>query len=317
MIKRVLCTILVILILTPSTAYADVVWDNEFDRNNRDKTIDVNRSFYINGDSGYLISVEAPGSRREDRFGGGRYENGNVVRVSRAYNHRGKYWGLIDWGGHGGPDGWVPMDELLVRYMDSDFLEEFYYEFYDYTGDINNLLEYEWFYLWQWPGSDREKYTYDYLDREWVGIEEVNVEHAFLDYASRVWVYVKIMGGWSGGGLSRAGGAAGWVCISDPDNSRDIPAFNPAPDPVPWSPDEEPDWYGTNPPTEIIPPATPERTPATPESTPERTRENEEQAEDNNPDEFTALVVVSVLILAMLIGTVTLVVGLRYRKPKK
>jgi len=312
--KRIICAIMVLLILPSFTVYADVVWDNEFDRRNRDRTIDVNRSFYINGNDGYLVSVDAPGLRRDNSGGG--YENGRVVRISRAYNHRGQYWGLIDWGGHGGPDGWVPMDELLVRYTENDFLKENYDNFYGYTGNIEVLLEYEWFYLWQWPGSDREKYSYDYLGESWVGIDEVVVEHALLDFASRVWVYVKIMGGWSSGGLSQAGGAAGWICMSDPDNSSDLPEFNPAPDPIPWSPYEEPDWHGTNPPPEIIPPRTPERTPVTPESTPERTRENEERQEDSNPDEFTALVVVSVLIFAMLIGTVTLVVGLRYRKPK-
>ena len=34
---------------------------------------------------------------------------------------------------------------------------------------------------------------------------------------------------------------SGWICLDDPENNE-VPAFNPAPKPIRWSPDGEHDW---------------------------------------------------------------------------
>jgi len=254
MIKRIICVLLFILMLSPATAYADVVWGNEFQARNRESTVQVRRSFYINSVDGYLVSRAGPGAEIIMRGDGGwregeggiTYENGRVVRISDAYNHNGRYWGLVDWGGHGGPDGWVPMDELLLRYEASDFDEEHSDSFFEFAGNFDTLLDFERFFIWRWPGSDREKITYEHLGsylkgEEWgVSVSDVAARHAYLDDEGRKWVYITIWPEWSDYGF---GYAAGWVLISDPAN-RDIPAFYPAPEPIYWWPGEEPDWHG-------------------------------------------------------------------------
>jgi len=303
MIKRILCTIIVLLMLTPTVAYADVVWDNKFDSRNRKNTVQVGRSFYINSADGYLISRAAPGSRirRDDnnRFfygeGGRIYENGHIVPISRAYNHRGNYWGLIDSGGHGGPDGWVPIDELLMRYEESDFIAEHESDFYDRNNNIDTdiFLELEWFILWQWPGSDREKYKYDFFgfDDSWVNRKDVSVDFLYLDGEGREWMHVTIMGGWSRGNPPMLGGAAGWVCLSEPDN-MDIPSFDPAPEPILWSPTEPPDWRHS---TSIQP----ER---------HEPRQPESGVKGKSEIEFTdSTVIVLVLPITLITGTVVLI----------
>ena len=252
--------VLLFLLAAPLTAYADVVWGNEFQSRNHEDTIWVRRSFYVNSADGYLISRAAPGARidrsGDTRWDGGeggrRYENGHVIPISSAYRHRGNYWGLIHPGGHSGPCGWVPMPELLMRYDASDFVAEHESEFYgcNDTIDVSILLEFESFIIWRWPGSDREKYTFSDLafDRDpgdfWrtSAIEDVYVDFAYRDSEGREWVHVTISGGWPSGGLDSMVGAAGWVCLSEPDNI-DIPMFNPAAEPILWSPTESPDWW--------------------------------------------------------------------------
>jgi len=319
MIKRILCAFIILLMLSPSVARADVVWGNEFDSRNHEDTIRVGRTFYVNSADGYLISRAAPGARidsgndnrRIQGEGGLTYENGRVVRISRAYNHRGHYWGLIDWGGHGGPNGWVPMTELAMRYEESDFIAEHEGEFYgcNDTVDTDILHELEWFIIWLWPGSDREKYTYDYLGFEdsWVTMEHVFVDFAYLDGEGREWAHVTIMGGWPGGGLSMAGGAAGWVCLSEPDN-RDIPMFYPAPEPILWSPTEPTDWWQSTPTQpEIYEPRQPEAD-VKGQSEIEFTDSTSISARFNN---HSTTIIVIALTISLIAGTVVLILVIR------
>jgi hypothetical protein len=96
----------------------------------------------------------------------------------------------------------------------------------------------EAFYLWQWPGADREKINYfvdDYLDES-----AFRSRYAFMDDQGREWVYTII---WDGnfGGMIRDGSAEGWVCMSDLYNDQ-MPSFYPAPAPVTWSPDSPAIW---------------------------------------------------------------------------
>jgi hypothetical protein len=94
--------------------------------------------------------------------------------------------------------------------------------------------------IWQWPGSGNPQWTIDGINTD-----SLDVAYAYMDAEGREWAHVTIRGGWHPGGLSGpedAGGARGWVLMCNSDG--DIPAFNPAPEPIYWHPGETPDWRG-------------------------------------------------------------------------
>ena len=226
-----------IVLMFPLVAHADVVIGNDFFDKNRDKTEPLNHIFQVNSAKGFLSAKEKPGSLKSV----GTYQNGNLLLIDSTYLHNGKYWGIPPVS-HYGPPGWFPMDELLMFYSSVDFETENQASIYNYVGDLDSLLTAEEFYIWQWPGSDREKIFYDYRDLE---ESAVRTGLACLDDEGREWLYVRLWGGSTfGGGFGHIGAASGWVCLSDPGNGG-IPAFNPAPEPIPWVYGEAPDWYGT------------------------------------------------------------------------
>ena len=296
MIKRaflILFVVIILLVLSP-VAYADVVFSNDFFDLNQNKTEPVNREFCVNGADGYVYSREAPGSRKEVN----RYANGSVISISAVYNHRGKYWGITPTG-HGPVPDWFPMDELLTYYSSADFETGHKDELYDYTGDFDSLRGMEDFYIWQWPGSDREKIHY-FVD-EYSGFDyeyALRARHAFTDEKGRQWVYVVIWEGFSGG-LSHSGSTEGWICLSDMDNDQ-IPAFNPAPEPAKWIPpglEEKPDSVA-----EKNPAGEAEKGPAL-----------ESGNDAKNADKLTAIIVVASSLIIAVCLTVIIVALVKYK----
>ncbi|MCL1895674.1 MAG: hypothetical protein FWG03_03915 [Clostridiales bacterium] len=234
MIRRfVIALAAVFLFALPLAAYADVVFGNDFLDKHRDKTEPVGRSFIVDGPDGYVSVKVKPGSEKEEI----RIDNGAIVHIVAVYKHKGAYWGITPSNHAYYYCGWFPMDELLVYYDSADFAFEHSGEFYEYTGDFDKVLAAEGFYIWQWPGADREKINYI---NEYLEPGALKTEYAWMDGEGNEWIYLLIWGGYSThGGYSDA--AEGWVCINDPQNGN-IPAFNPAPEPSPWSP---PDGSGT------------------------------------------------------------------------
>ena len=230
--------VLMMLPLTfPLVAHADVVMGNEFFDKNSEKTEPLNRIFQVNGIDGALSSKEKPGSKEEVSI----YENGDLILIGHTYLHKGDYWGIPPISHMYWMPGWLPMDELLMVYNNIDFENENRDALYEYTGSFNALLKAEEFYIWQWPGSDREKYLYDYMDLD---DSAVRVKHAYLDEDGREWLFISLWGGPTYGGLGRTGATEGWVCLSD--LAARIPPFKPAPEPILWVHGEDPDWYGTS-----------------------------------------------------------------------
>ena len=251
MIKRALVIIIIIFLLVPPIyASADVVIGNEFEREHRDELTSLERSlFIVNGPDGYVIAREEPGSTKDTIQGnwGGHevtvsLDNGAIVYMSYVYVHKGEYWGVMQTGHHVYIPGWILMDDLLMYYDNRDFMEQHKDKLYDFTGSIDILQKTYEFYLWQWPGSDRERILYavdEYsdLDDEYA----IRTGKAYMDDNAREWVYITIWDGFASG-FSRGGSAEGWICLDDLTNEGDIQAFNPAPGPTKWSPDGSIDW---------------------------------------------------------------------------
>ena len=306
MIKRItIILIILFLFMQPLTVYADVIMGNDFFFKHRDETEPLHRSFYVDSPDGFISVKEEPGARREILS----FENGTIIRIAATYKHRGRYWGIPPMGHAYYFSGWFPMEELLMYYESNDFEAEHVDEFYDYTGDFYNISSAEEFYFWQWPGSDREKILYEVS--EYYELDESNAiraKYAYMDDEGREWVYVFIFDGYTAG-LSRAGSADGWVCISDVSNNR-IPAFFPAPEPRKWSPDDPYNWTGSTTPDDPPddPPANNTKNPTGIEDPPRP---------DENQNEIPVILIIIVLGLTLVVSTTVLVLVLVKQKKGK
>jgi len=204
-------------------ARADVVWEPEddfYNKHSNDCTY-LSRSFYTNGDDGFLSVKREPGVKREVA----EFENGEIIGVAYTYDYNGKVWGLtefrdpktLNW-----KTGWVPMDQLLAVYDYISFSEDHSDEFFTFDNS-DNVPEAGDIVFWKWPGSGE---VYTVFEEAWQDSESYEytlggVFRAYKDSEDRVWGFI----GYSYGARDV------WVCLSDPSN-REIPAFNPAPEPV-------------------------------------------------------------------------------------
>jgi hypothetical protein len=216
MFKRYFIVLLLALTCMPAAslaAYADMIVtpNNDFYTRHSGECIHVGRGFYANGPGGYVSVKEAPDAKKETA----RIENGEIIHIQFSYDHNGQTWGaaLLD-----KPDGWIPMEQLLLVYDHISFEEDHREEFYTYSGNLNAPGD---IVFWTWPGSgvvacvlEAENRNPE-LEENWLA-----VDYAYLDSAGREWgifsyVYAR---------------RNCWACLSDP-ASVDIPAFNPAPQP--------------------------------------------------------------------------------------
>jgi hypothetical protein len=166
-----------------------------------------------NGDS---VSVQKEPDGREIA----EIKNGEIIYVEYSCFYDGDYWGI---GFFNPPDrrgdyGWVKMDQLLVIYDFISFDEEHFKEFYTYNGDYDEIKKVGAAIAWTWPGSGTTFWTIENLDTE-----NLLVSYAYLDKDGREWGFVNYL----------YGSRNIWICLSEPLN-RDIPAFNPIPEPILW-----------------------------------------------------------------------------------
>lgn len=229
MIKRWFLAVCLILVF-PFAAYADLLVEpqNDFYTRHSSDCTHLGRSFYANGEQGFLSLKKEPGSKSETAA----ILNGEIIHIMFTYNHKGDIWGVTEiytpdesydkW-----PNGWVPMSELLLVYDYISFAEEHQDEFYTYTGNYNMLYETEDIVFWTWPGSGEKAWV---LENEWRNSETdssfLQASHAYKDADGREWGFFGYV----------YGNRNSWVCLSDPGNA-DIPAFNPAPQPELWQTD--------------------------------------------------------------------------------
>jgi hypothetical protein len=214
-IKRVIVLAAVCLLLIPSV-YADVIVepDNNFYNRHRSSIIYLGRSFAANGADGFAAVKSEPGAGREIA----KLQNGETTYLQYSCLYDGSYWGFTL---H--HSGWVNIDEMLVLYDYVAFEEEHLHEFYLYDGDYAEIRATRSAAAWPWPGADAPLWTFEDLDTD-----NFRVSNAYKDSDGREWGFVTYL----------YGSRNVWFCLSDPLN-RGIPAFNPAPPPMPWDSDTE------------------------------------------------------------------------------
>ena len=208
---------MVILFLAGSSqaVYADVVLDpeNKFFNKYFAYMIPLEREFIANGEAGYVTAMEEPGSKFEIVT----LENGESCYITYTCLYEGEYWGIsYVWTEERSGYGWLKMDELLVLYDQLAFEEEHETGFYDFDGELDEIISTGSVVIWDWPGSGNVNFTYEIFesDRLWVYT-------AWKDGDGREWGRLNFYGRYA------------WICISDPMN-YDLPLMDPMPAPATW-----------------------------------------------------------------------------------
>ena len=212
------------LMIFPPVAQADVLIEpsNDFYYRNRNACTYLGRSFYANGENGFVTVKEAPDSKREVAV----LENGESVLIQFTYKNSGQTWGaaLLN-RDRNEPDGWLPMEQLLPVYDYISFEEGHQAEIYPYNGDYEELPASGNIVFWTWPGSGEIAWI---LEAEWRNPDSeahwMQPTQGYTDGEGREWGFFSYV----------YGTRNLWACTSDPLN-RDIPAFNPPPQPELWS----------------------------------------------------------------------------------
>jgi len=262
MINKRFCTILVfiLLLMCPITVYTDVIIFSDFFDLNKSKTKPNGDRFIINSSLGYVIPKIEPGSEngimysefynwdiwRDSGFEFSEDDewtiaNGEIVTVKATFFHGGEHWGVIRLpiaarvNGERAYTAWISMDDLLMIYDRRHFEEENKNNFYTYTGSYDAILSAKRLVQWQWPGSDREKMVWDGENKE-----GFSILYAYKDEEGREWGKAKFKERYTWQGTKFWRDVEWWICLSDPENSSSIPAFNPTPEPQKWSPENSP-----------------------------------------------------------------------------
>ena len=214
MFKRIFA-LLAICFLLITVAYADLAIppDNDFFNRYENECVYLGRSFYVSGADGFVQAKNSPAASK----GSSKINNGDVVYLEYSCLYNGEYWGLVR-----NENGWIKIDDqLLVLYDYVAFEENYSEEFYIYKGDYAELKETGAAVAWPWPGADSPLWTIEDLDTA-----NFRVLHAYKDDQDREWGFVTYL----------YGSPNIWFCLSDPLN-KDIPAFNPSPEPTVWESD--------------------------------------------------------------------------------
>ena len=210
--KYIFALIVACFLLIPATvAYADSIVepDNDFYYQHENQIVYLDRVFCVNDTYGSASIKKEPGAKSDIA----KLTNDKTVYLQYSCLYDGEYWGFaLKY------SGWIKMEELLVLYDYVAFGEEHLEEFYAYEGDYSEIKKTDSAIAWPWPGAETSLWTIEDLETT-----SFSVSCAYKDGQGREWGFVPYF----------YGNINIWVCLSDPLNS-DIPAFNPAPEPITW-----------------------------------------------------------------------------------
>lgn len=147
------CMLLLVLMLLPVTAQADVIYEpfDDFYFSHRGECEYVNRAFTAAGPNGTVTLYVDPLNPAQEKT----YPNGTVFTVSYTYESaKGIQWGCCDmW--EDGVTGWAPMEYLELIYDGRSFEEEFGDKFVPVYESLDaSLLTEQTICFWQYPGSE-------------------------------------------------------------------------------------------------------------------------------------------------------------------
>ena len=223
--KRLFAILLALLTLLAlsAPAYADIMWEpsnNSFYDRHRPQCEYENRTYYANGEQGFVTLLDAPsGSMVRAQF-----ENGEKLHIYFIYD--GSYGLAAYWTDGKETSGWVSMSDLELVYDFLSFEEEYADkiaesngEFADYDGNAEVVNFYAY------PGAEGIRQSWE-TSGQWHVLENLTgtpkspsyISSIFVDEDGRTWGYVNYM----------YGHLNSWFCLDEPDGTdfpvRDVSA---------------------------------------------------------------------------------------------
>ncbi len=210
-LSLLLCLVLAFSLTTP--AFADVLWEpnNRFYEKNANQCQLLQRSFYVNGEDGYIDLLAAPDSSTVNF----QLKNGETVYV---------YWQYLGWGFvevNNDEGGWVELGQLELIYDYISFADEYSDEIMPYDPALCQPLLDSWegstLTLWPYPGAEKAKYVWESADG---AMEQLQTEgdsyfrQIFQDEEGLLWGFCSYL--W--------GNRNFWVCFNAPAGRDDTQA---------------------------------------------------------------------------------------------
>lgn len=194
-LSLMLVSMAIIVSLAGGAAHADVIWEPEDDfyRIHANECDYVNRSFYANGESGYMEIFTEPGGRSL-----GFSENGNLFHVQFSYVLGKETWGYVEFikddgmllpRGEGSfQGGWAKLKETVAKFDAQSFDDRHAQEYQPYEGDYTELSN---VILWTFPNSG-ESLSSTPIETD----ENFQIEHVYIDLEGHPWGYITYFYGW-------------------------------------------------------------------------------------------------------------------------
>ena len=188
---------------------ADVLWEpnNRFYEKHRSDCQLLQRSFYVNGEDGYVDLLAAPDSSTVAL----QLENGEQVYIYWQYEN----WGYVEIEEDG---GWVELDELELIYDHISFAEEYADSIIPYDSALCQPLLDSWdgstMVMWPYPGAKDPISVWEEADS---AMEMLKAEGAtyfrqiFRDEEGLIWGFCGYL--W--------GNRNFWVCLNAPAGRAD------------------------------------------------------------------------------------------------
>lgn len=188
------------------TVRADIIWEptDSFYKAHREECKELYRSYIANGEDGYVALYKAPDSSEKVKL----YENGYKFTFWYSYvDKKGKEWGLFE----PGETGWIPMDEVLLKYDNISFCEEYEAEFGEYNGEYEEELANNVITLWSYPCSGETQGQLPEIN------QNIKIYYTYTDQDDNVWGLLGYAELVQRNDSSKWSKYSGWVCLNDPD----------------------------------------------------------------------------------------------------
>jgi len=211
--SKVLVFLLICLITTSwnfTFVYGDVIWEpqDRFYEKERENCKYVNRTYFANGEKGYVTVYKNP----ESKYVVTDIENGEDIHIRFTYKDKsGREWGMAEFNGKGYKTGWMLMDELMVRYDHLSFYEDHAKDFTDYDGSFYPDEYEDKIVVWKYPGSD---VIISHINQDDLKEYPPDFSYMYIDNEGKKWAYFGYY----------MGRRDGWVCLTDPVNES-LPAI--------------------------------------------------------------------------------------------
>lgn len=213
---KILTVLMVCLIVATSNltlVYGDVIWEpgDSFYERERENCHYINRTYFANGDKGYVTVYKNPESSKVVTD----IENGEDIHISFTYEDKsGREWGITELNDNtkSYKSGWMLMEELIARYDHISFCEDHENEFEDYDGSFDPNKYEDKIVVWKYPGSG--------IIHSNINIDELKenlpeFSYKYTDNEGNEWAHFGYY----------MGMRDGWVCLTDPEN-EDLPTIN-------------------------------------------------------------------------------------------